>query len=117
MNYDAVGAGANATAASAVSSSAGRGAPKNRSQTSDPNPMIQERFSVVSRNPIARNSAARSPHSDRTAATLSSPGLIVTTRKIAARLRGAATGCGIALELPAAPDVIIGYSDRRCAPG
>src|SRR5262249_23606022 len=58
--------------------------------------------------PTARNSAARSPHNDRTAATLSSPGLIVATRKIAARVSGAASGCGTALGLPAAPGVIIG---------
>src|ERR1700746_674679 len=70
--------------------------------------MIQERFSVVSRNPIARNTAARSPHSDRTAATLSSPGLIVTTRKIAVRVSGAATSCGFALEVPAAAGMLIG---------
>jgi hypothetical protein len=34
--------------------------------------------------------------------------LIVTTRKIAARVSGAVTSCGIALEPPAAPGVVIG---------
>src|SRR5215472_9485371 len=88
--------------------SAGRGSPKSRSHAADPNDMTQERFWSASRNPTARNSAARSPHSDRTAATLSSPGLIVTTRKIAARVSGAATSCGFALEVPAAAGVFIG---------
>jgi hypothetical protein len=36
----------------------------------------------------------KSVHSARTAATLSTPGFIVTTRKIAARVKGATTVCG-----------------------
>src|SRR5207244_11002588 len=47
-------------------------------------------------NPTVRSSAARSPHSPRTAAPFSAPGLIVATRKIAALVSGAATGCGTA---------------------
>jgi hypothetical protein len=46
--------------------SAGRGSPKSRSQASEPNPMMQERFWAASRNPTGCTGAARSPHSDRT---------------------------------------------------
>jgi len=37
-----------------------------------------------------------SPQHDRMVRRFSSPGIIVTTRKIAARVSGATTGCGIA---------------------
>ena len=70
--------------------------------------MMQERFCAGSRKPIARKRVARSAHSDRTVAALSSPGLMVTIRKIAARVSAVGTGWQIALELPAAPDVVIG---------
>jgi hypothetical protein len=75
--------------------------------------MTQERFSAGSRNPIALTSPARFPHSDRTLVQLSMPGLIVTTRKIAALVSRVATGCGIGLELPAAPGVVIGSNSIR----
>ena len=75
--------------------SAGRGGPKSRSHASDPKPMTQERPPSRSRNSTARNSAERSPQKDRTVARLSGPGFIVTTRKIAARVSGAATGWAV----------------------
>ena len=75
-------------------SSAGRGAPNRRSQTSEPNAMMQDRCSSGSRNPTERSRAARSPQSVRTAVSAAAPGATVTTRKIAARVSGAATGCG-----------------------
>jgi hypothetical protein len=75
--------------------------------------MTQERFSVGSRNPIALTSAARFPHSDRTFVQLSMPGLIVTTRKMAALVSRVATGCGIGRELPAAAGVVIGSDSNR----
>src|SRR6202011_6280750 len=83
---------------------------------SDPKPMTQERFPSGSRKPTVRSSAARSPHNDRTAAPLAAPGLIVTTRKIAARVRGAATGWGIGLELSAAAGMVIGSDSVRWCP-
>ena len=97
--------------------SAGRGSPNSRSHAADPNAMTQDRFSSASRKPTARMSAARSAHSDLTAAQLSAPGLMVTTRKIAVRVSGALTGCGIGLELPAAPGVLIGSDSIRWCPG
>ncbi len=77
-------------------SSAGRGAPKSRSHASDPNPMTQERPPSISRNSTARNSAARSPQNARTVSRCSGPGFIVRTRKMAARVKGAATDCASA---------------------
>jgi hypothetical protein len=71
----------------------GRGCPKRRSHASDPNPMTQESPPSRSRNSTARTSAARSPHNERRAARFSGPGLSVATRKIAARVSGAATAC------------------------
>ena len=53
----------------------------------------------MSRNPTARTNAARSLQRDRTEAQLSEPGLMVTTRKIAARVRVAVTACGTASKL------------------
>src|SRR5437870_4608492 len=97
--------------------SAGRGSPKRRSQASDPKPMMQERFPAGSRKPTARNSPDRSPHNDRTDASLTAPGLIVRTRKIAARVGGAATGWGIGLELSVAMGMVIGSGSIRWCPG
>ena len=74
-------------------SSAGRGCPKRRSHAPDPNPMTQESPPSRSRNSTARTSAARSPQSERRVARFSEPGLSVATRKIAARVSGAATAC------------------------
>ena len=81
---------------------AGRGGPKSRSHASDPNPMTQESPPSRSRNSTARTSAARSPQNERTVARFSGPGLSVATRKIAARVSGAATACASAGDLPAA---------------
>src|ERR1700675_2937467 len=50
----------------------------------------------MSRKPTARKSAARSPHRARTTASHPGSDLIVTTRKIAAGVSCATTGCGIA---------------------
>src|SRR5262245_29668349 len=55
--------------------------------------MMQERSSSAARKPTARRSAERSAQSERTGARFSSPGLIVTTRKIAARVSGEETVC------------------------
>ena len=89
-------------------SSAGRGG-----QTAGPTPpirmpMTHERFPSMSRKPTARTSAARSPQNERTAPRLSAPGFTVTTRKIAARVSGVATGCGTAAGAPAISGVVIG---------
>src|SRR5262245_51072693 len=89
-------------------SSAGRGGPNRRSHASDPMPMTQDRPGSMSRNSTARNSAERSPQNDRRIARLSAPGLTVTTRKIAARVSGADTGCGTTRKPPAAPGVANG---------
>ena len=83
----------------------------------DPNAMTQDRFLSASRKPTARMSAARSAHSDRTALQLLGSGLIVTTKKIAARVSNEATGCGIGLEYPVAPGVVIGSDSIRWCPG
>src|SRR5271165_3237287 len=97
--------------------SAGRGWPKSWSHAADPNAMMQVRFPLGSRNPTERKRAASSAHSDRTATQLAAPGLIVTTRKIAARVSNVATGCGIGLEFPAASGVVIGSDSIRWCPG
>src|SRR5580658_828919 len=89
-------------------SSAGRGGPKSRSHASDPKPTTQERSPSRSRNPTARNNAARSPQNDRRDARLSKPGFSVATRKIAARVSGAATGCARARKPRQASGALIG---------
>ena len=61
--------------------------------------MTQESRPSMSRNPTARTSAARSAQKERTVARFSVPGLTVMTRKIAARVSGAATGCATAGKL------------------
>ena len=97
-------------------SSAGRGGPKRRSHASDPNPMTQESPPSRSRNSTARTSAARSPQNERRVARFSEPGLSVATRKIAARVSGAATACARAGDLPAASGVLIGSVSIGCRP-
>src|SRR6476469_6348160 len=72
-------------------SSAGRGSPNSLSQASDPIPITQERLPSISRKPTARTSAGRPLQNDRTAALLVVPGLMVTTRKIAARVKSCTT--------------------------
>src|SRR5262249_33656637 len=59
------------------------------------------------RNSTARNSAATSPQNARTRARLSGVGLMATTRKIAARVSGAATGCATTGTLLVAGDIVI----------
>src|SRR5215468_1713880 len=55
--------------------------------------MMQERASSRARKLTARISAERSAQRERTEARFSLPGLIVTTRKIAARVSGEETVC------------------------
>src|SRR6516164_2932442 len=70
-------------------------------------PITQERLASRSRKSTARISAGRPPHNDRTASRLLGPGFIVATRKIAARVSGADTGCGTAPDsTPAFGEVI-----------
>jgi hypothetical protein len=63
-------------------SSAARGWRKSLSYASDPIPITHDRFPSMSRNPTARNSAGRSPQTDRIAARLASPGFTVATKKM-----------------------------------
>src|SRR5262249_1188604 len=58
--------------------------------------MMQERDPSSARKPTARRSAERSAQSESAGARFSSPGFIVTTRKIAAFVRGEETDCGTA---------------------
>src|SRR5262245_55461504 len=74
----------------------GRCDPKSLAQASEPNAMTHDRRPSRSRKPTARRRAARSPQTARTAARCSGPGFTVTTRKMAAGVSGATTGCGIA---------------------
>lgn len=101
-------------------SSAGRGGPKRRSHASDPNPRTQESPPSRSRNSTARTSAARSPQNERTMARFSDPRLSVATRKMAARVSGAATACARAGNAPAASGVLVrsgwGSVFIRCRP-
>src|SRR5579872_1293534 len=74
---------------------AGRGAPNTRSHASDPIPITHESPASISRNPTARRSAERSGQNPRITRRASGSELRVTTKKIAARASGAATGCAI----------------------
>jgi hypothetical protein len=73
--------------------SAGRDPLNKRSQAAEPMPVTQARPADGVRNPTDLSSAATSASRSRTIA--SPPGLMVTTRKIAAALSGVSTGCGI----------------------
>src|SRR5262249_27970869 len=55
--------------------------------------MMQERAPSRARKPTARRSAERVAQRERTWARFSSPGLIVTTRKIVAFVSGEETSC------------------------
>src|SRR5579862_5558832 len=57
-------------------------------------PMMQESVPSMFRKPTERTSAERSAQRERTRAPHSSPGLMVTTRKIAALVRADETSCG-----------------------
>src|ERR1700722_20810535 len=78
------------------------------SQASELIPIMHDRLPCWSRVPTARSSAERLAQSERTAVRAATPGLIVTTRKIAALVRGATTGWGIARGKFGAPVVGIG---------
>src|SRR5271165_5936213 len=67
----------------------------------------------MSRNPTARTSVAISLQKDRTEAQLSEPGLMATTRKIAARVRLAVTACGTGCRFSVASRDVIGSVPRR----
>ncbi len=73
-------------------SSAGRGPENSRSQASDPIEVTTERCLSESRNPIARTNPEMSGKASCTAA--SPPSSMVITRKMAAGVNGAVTGCG-----------------------
>jgi hypothetical protein len=73
-------------------SSAGRGPENIRSQASDPIDVTTERRLSVSRKPTARTNPEISGSASCTAA--SPPSSMVTTRKMAAGVNGAVTGCG-----------------------
>ena len=94
-------------------SSAGRGWPNRRSHASEPIPITQVRPASRLRNSTARNNAGRSAQNDRTVERWSGPGFIVTTRKIADRVRGAATGCG--LITPSMPVFAAVIRDNSCS--
>ena len=68
--------------------------------------MMQERLPSPSRKPTARSSGPRSAHIARTASALAAPGFIVTIRKIAARVSGATTGCGVTVVVIAPTAVV-----------
>ena len=63
--------------------------PRNRSA-----PMTQERSPSMSRKPTARSNPGRSPQNERGTPRLKSPGLTVTTRKIADFVKERTTACG-----------------------
>ena len=73
-------------------SSAGRGPENSRSQASDPIDVTTDSRLVGSRNPIARTSPEMSGSASWT--VCSPPSSIVATRKMAAGVNGARTGCG-----------------------
>src|SRR5690242_6835900 len=73
-------------------SSAGRGPENSRSHAPEPMPATQASGASGTRNPTARCRPAQSASRSRTAS--SPPGSIISTRKIAAAVRGASTGCG-----------------------
>jgi hypothetical protein len=78
--------------------------------------MTQESPPSRSRNSTARTSAARSPQNERRMARFSGPGLSVATKKIAARVSGAATACARTGNLPAASGMFVGRVSIGCCP-
>ncbi len=70
--------------------------------------MMQDRPASMSRKPTARTSPRQVRQSPRRVARLAVPGLIVTTRKIAARLRGANTACWTRSVLVGVACIVIG---------
>src|SRR5262249_30613750 len=75
-------------------------------------PITQVRPASRLRNSTARNNAGRSAQNDRTVEQWSGPGFIVATRKIADRVSGAATGCG--LITPSTPVLTAVIRDNSC---
>ena len=74
---------------------------------------MQERFPSISRKPTERSNAGRFPQSERTAEPLALPGLMVPTRKIAARVKARTTGCGAGGEPACALGVVNGSDSHR----
>src|SRR5580698_8630926 len=70
--------------------------------------MMQERAPSRARKPTERRRAERSALRERTAARFSSPGLMVTTRKIAAGVSGEETSC----EMPDACALMVSVAIR-----
>jgi hypothetical protein len=68
------------------------------------------------RQPLSAVRPAKSPQNERRVARFSGPGLSVTTRKIAARVSGAATGCASAGTPTAASGALIGSGLIGCRP-
>ena len=64
-----------------------------RAGVPEPNAMTHDSRPARSRKFTARSNAERSPHTARTVVSLSFPELSVRTRKIAARVNWATTGC------------------------
>jgi len=73
-------------------SSAGRGPENKRSHAADPIDVTTDNFLSGSRKPTARTNPAMSGSASWTAA--SPPSSMVSTRKMAAGVNGAVTGCG-----------------------
>src|ERR1022692_2370625 len=71
---------------------AGRGPENRRSHACDPTPATHARGAPGARKPTDRCRPAQSL--SRSLVTASPPGLIVSTKKIAAAVSGASTGCG-----------------------
>ena len=76
--------------------------------------MTQESCPSKSRNSTARSSPERSAQKERRVARLSMPGLRVTTRKIAARVSEAATGCATAGKLATGWGALFGSGSIGC---
>ncbi len=77
--------------------------------------MTQERAASRSRVSTARTNPPRSPLNDRRIVRLSEAGFSVTTRNIAARVSGAATGCARARKLSALLRMLFGSGSIGCS--
>jgi hypothetical protein len=75
-------------------SSAGRGPEKSLSHASDPIDVTTERCLSRSRNPTARTKPEMSASASWTEDAAACPSSIVSTKKMAAGVNGAVTGCG-----------------------
>src|SRR5277367_1981427 len=78
--------------------------------------MTQESPPSTSRKSTARKSPERSPQNARTVSRFSAPGLSVATRKMAARVSGAATDCARARTPGATADAVVELGSIECNP-